>query len=242
MANDQLTKVTAINERLNKLGQKLGISATQTTDASGIIKFSVGFNSDLFYNNFLKKQIGQVPSVFQSTLKPINSVFEFLNTEIPLLSDYPDVFNPLNRDSNYNSISVLDVIAFASEKSSKSNEKVDVSLVSDILSFSKFITNLSPRGKIELGELTVDTLGIINTRPIKPDIHISIPESLPNGFKIPLFTNPVNTIFGVLQGENKDIFSYAPPKLSLNFPTAYSFTAPALGVLGIKGSVGAGIT
>ncbi len=37
MASNQLTKVAEIHEILSKIGQEIGISATQTTEASGVV-------------------------------------------------------------------------------------------------------------------------------------------------------------------------------------------------------------
>jgi Ca2+-binding RTX toxin-like protein len=238
MANDQLTQVAAINERLNKVGQELGISASQSIDVSGIVKFSVSFDSGAFLGNFLKKQVNQ----FQSVLKPVLSVLEFLNTEVPLLSDYPDVFNSFDQDSN-RVISVLDVVATAYELNErrKGNQvDVDTSLVSDIFSLSRVVTNLSGGEKTPFGELTVDASGIVRSQ-LKGS-SIDAPQELSKAFKIPLLSDPVNTIFGILSGQAVDIFSYEAPKLSLAFSPAYPFTVPALGVLGVNGRVGFGIS
>ncbi|MDF5740175.1 MULTISPECIES: hypothetical protein [unclassified Nostoc] len=112
MANAQFTQVANINEILNQVGvsQKLGISATQITDASRIVKFSVSFDSGDFFSKLLKEQVNK----FQSISKPAISILNFLNTEIPLIFDYPDVFKSLNQDSN-SVISVLDIVATAYE-------------------------------------------------------------------------------------------------------------------------------
>ena len=54
MAIDRQTQVTAINQRLKEFGKPLGITATQTTEASGAIKFSVTLNTENLFSNFLK--------------------------------------------------------------------------------------------------------------------------------------------------------------------------------------------
>jgi len=84
MANDQLTQVADINRILGEIGQKLGISAIQTTEASGAVKFSVSFDSGSFYSNgFLNENLGYI----QKALKPLDPLAELLTTEIPLISD-----------------------------------------------------------------------------------------------------------------------------------------------------------
>ncbi|MEH2200069.1 calcium-binding protein, partial [Nostoc sp.] len=243
MANNQLTEVAAINERLNKFGQKLGISATQTTDASGAVKFSVSFDSGSFYSgSFLKDNLGFI----QNTLKPLNPVFELLKIEIPLISDYKNtfyqnVFNGINldQDSNSNSISLLDVIGFAAK--AKGNE-IDVKRIDDFFSFDKFLKKIPSGGdKIELGELTIDAAGKI-TKNLLP--NISLPAlDLPSTFNIPLLKDPADTAFGILLNENKTLFSYDAPKFKLAFDDALAVDFPVVGIVGgvLTGKFGAEI-
>lgn len=236
MANDQLTKVAEINERLNKFGKPLGIIATQTTDASGVIKFSVNFDRGAFYSDALKKNLGFI----QDSLKQINPVLKFLSTDVPLLSDYPDVFNFINRDGvSHPSISVVDVVGYAVEKYNKQPEPIDVSLVSDLYSFSKFINSLPVSGdRTPLGDLEIDISGAIKVSNFPSSVE-SPKLKLPSGFDIPLLSNPHKTIFGILQGSNEEIFSYIAPKLELSIKDSYSLTAPVgFGVVGVTGSVG----
>ena len=139
---DQLSQVTAINERLKKIGQQLGVSATQTTDVSGTVKFSVSFDSSSFYNSgFLKKNL----EFIQKALKPLEPVVIFLKSEIPFVSNYRKVIDFINKDSNSSSISLLNVIEFAGEKT---NNKVDVRVIDDLFSFNNFISNFFLTEKI----------------------------------------------------------------------------------------------
>ncbi|MEH2005933.1 hypothetical protein [Nostoc sp.] len=202
MANAQFTQVANINEIFNQVGvsPKLRISATQRTDASRIVKFSVSFDSGDFFSKLLKEQVNK----FQSISKPAISILNFLNTEIPLMSDYPDVFKSLNQDFN-SAISVLDVVATAYEL--KTMQQANIDLVSDILSLGKFVSNLPLGSRTVLEELTVDTSGIVGSQPSSFGISISQPAGLPKGFQIPLLTDPVDTVFGILTGQTKDIFS-----------------------------------
>ncbi|MBW4610814.1 MAG: hypothetical protein KME22_27275 [Hassallia sp. WJT32-NPBG1] len=238
MVKDQETQVAQINKRLDKVRKPLGISATQSTDASGIIKFSVGFNPGAFYSDALTKNLGFI----QDSLKQIDPVLKFLNTDVPLLSDYPSVFNFINRDSNPSSISVVDVVGYAAEKLSEKKEPIDLSLVSDLFSFSKFINGLpSNEEEITLGELTVDLSGNINIPDFSSGLKVTKPN-LPSGFDIPLLSNPQKTIFGILQGNNEDIFSYVAPKLKLDIHKGFPLTVPVgAGVIGVTGNVGGGV-
>jgi Ca2+-binding RTX toxin-like protein len=224
MAKDQLTQVADINAILNKTGQKLGISATQTTEASGAVKFAVNFDSGSFYNSgFLQENLGFI----QKSLKPLDPVVGFLTTRIPFASDYREVVDFVNRDSNPSSISLLDVIGFIGEKADKA---VDIRLIDDILSFNRFIGSIPSKGeKIALGEFTIDTSGIFTSNSLS-NISLSKPV-LPSGFEIPLLTKPGDTIFGILQGQTKPIFDYTAPPLTLNVSRTESI--PVVGPLGV---------
>jgi len=78
-ANDQLTQIANIDRILGETGQKMGISATQTNDGSGTVKFSVNFNSATFYSGFLKEQLGFIQKAF----KPLDSVVELSTQPYP---------------------------------------------------------------------------------------------------------------------------------------------------------------
>lgn len=225
MTNDQLTQVANINAILAKTRQTLGIDATQTTDASGSVKFSVSFDLGSFYSSgFLKKNLGFI----QQSLKPLDPVIEFLTTEIPFVSDYREVVSFVNRDSNPRSISLLDIIGFAGEKT---NNKVDIRLIDDILSFSNFINNLPGGGeKISLGEFTINTTGNVS-RNFIPNISIPNPK-LPSGFEIPLLKNPEDTVFSILQGQTKALFNYTAPVLELDIKS-FAQSVPVVGPLGV---------
>ena len=172
MAGSQSDQVANIERILTQTGQKLGISAPKTTDASGTVTFSVSFDSGAFFGKLIKEQINQ----FQSVLQPVIPVFNFLSTEVPLLSDYPDVFKSFDQDSN-KTISVLDVVATAYEL--KTGQPANIGLVSDILSLSKFVSNFPAGDKTVLGELTVDASGIIHSQSASSGISIAQPVGLP---------------------------------------------------------------
>lgn len=234
MAGRQFDQVANINRILSETGQKLGISATQTTEASGAVKFSVSFDFGSFYSGgFLKENLGFIQKAF----KPLDPVVEFLTTEVPFVSDYQEVVNFINRDSNPSSISLLDIIGFAGEKT---NNKVDLRLIDDILSFNKFISELPVGGeKISLGDFTINTAGIVNPNLI-PNISLPKPK-LPSGFEIPLFTNPGDTVFSILQGQTKPLFEYTAPVLKLDIKN-FAESVPVVGPLGVTVGGDFGVT
>lgn len=248
MANNQLAQVTEINERLNKFGKPLGISATQTTDSSGNIKFSVSLNTEQLYGDFIKDKVNKI----QDVIKPLDSFFSFIKTEIPLITDYRETFYKgknlidLNQDTNKNSISLLDVVGAVAEKS---GNKVDVKLIDEILSLSQLISKLTTTAKkdIKLGELTIDLTGKVDKNQFKPDIP-KLNFDLPSGLKIALLDNPVETAFNILLNDNskpQPLFSYDAPAFKLKLKDVFpQIDIPVVGIVGgvIKaGEIGAEI-
>lgn len=110
MASDQLTKIAKIDQILSNIGQKIGISATQTTEVSGAVKLSVTLNTNILYNDFLKTNLNSIESVF----KAVDPVVQFLTAKIPLLSDFDATKSYFNRDTDP-SISLRDILQVVAE-------------------------------------------------------------------------------------------------------------------------------
>ena len=250
MTNNQLAKVTEITERLNKFGKPLGISATQTSDSSGNIKFVVSLSTEKLYGDFIKDKVNKI----QDVIKPLDSFFSFVKTEIPLITDYRETLYKgkdkniidLNQDTNENSISLLDVVGAVAQKS---GNKLDVKLIDEILSLSQVVSKLTATANkgILLGELTIDLTGKVEKNQFQP--NITKPDfNLPSGLKIALLDNPVETAFNILLNDNsktQPLFSYDAPVFKLELENVFpQVDIPIIGVVGgvIKaGKIGAEI-
>jgi Ca2+-binding RTX toxin-like protein len=229
----QLEQVTRINKIFNSYGQKLGISSTQTTDASGTIRFFVKFNPSALYSGFINDQLAE----FENVLKPLDSVFSLLTTTIPFVNDYKQYFKELDLDNDPNSITVLDVLGYVAKLEGNS---LDVKAIDEIISLGKLINKISavvnsPDQIQSLGELTIDSLGMIDTANLKKDLKdFSLPEiKLPNSFDIPLLKDSVTTIFDFLKGNDQlTLFSYDAPEFILPQLDLGSIELPVVGIVG----------
>lgn len=236
----QATKVAEIIQILSKTGQNLGISATQTTDVSGTVKFSVSLNSGILYNNFLKTNLNSIQSVF----KAVDPVVQFLTTKIPLLSDFDATRSFFNRDTDTSSISLRDVLQVVAEiRYGKDDvgekKKYDFSLIDQIVNFNKAVNSIPSLGNTyELGYVEIDSAG--NLDDFLKDTSISSSLELPEEFKIPLLQKPGEFTFGLLSGSNQKIFSYELPTLTLpkielaDLKTPIKIPLPILPVVGIQ--------
>jgi len=221
--NEQQETVSEVVSQLNKL-KTTGL----TYEKVGANKFSLKWNLDSFYGNVLEKSVEPIKTIFDSNeLQTFNTI---LTTEIPLLSDFQEVRDFLNRDSDPNSISLRDLFEVVAESQ---DIEVNFGLLDEINNFQTFIDSIPDTGTtVELGAIEVDGAGNILNKLKDVNLQLESSLDLPSGFNIPLLQKPRETLYDIVSGNNSDIFTYQLPELKLD-QVGYEASIPIIGPLGV---------
>lgn len=216
-------------------------------------------NARLNLGEFFSEFVNPVFSEIQKVLKPIQPVFDVLNTRMPVLSDIGPLRNIYDLDGN----GTVTLLEFVGKSSGNESAAKFLSAVTQIAQFINSIPTgvgdvYIPLGNLRLNDSpTADlrTAGLLNSLNLNnaslvDDLTNLLPgvdnatRNILNNFKssasnanfsgglaFPLLQNPT-TALGLLLGRNVSLFTLDLPALGTNFNVSQFF--PILGPLGVR--------